>query len=246
MTHRPVLLDALVIARWHTHAFNKVVQNAKKIGVSSYMMRRKYPHKKHHKSFRMNQAIHCILLHGDKTNVDLYKEFGISAPTLLKARRFMAANGWRVPTSSDHTTKLSHTPEQVAERQHTPVGAKPVENVGTLAEEIDRLQREPSQGEEGGQRDDDGKPRHDLIAPEMLDGVAAVLAFGAKKYGERDWEKGLSWGGTLASTMRHLMAWMQREELDEESGLPHLDHAACNIMFLCAFARRGIGTDSRG
>jgi hypothetical protein len=148
---------------------------------------------------------------------------------------------------------LSHTPEQVAERQNTPVVAKPVEETG--AEKAKRVLPKylaairavtDEEKEGGGQRDDDGKPRHDLIAPEMFDGVAAVLAFGVKKYGERDWEKGLQWGNTLASTMRHLMAWMRREELDEESGLPHLDHAACNIMFLCAFARRGTGTDNRG
>ena len=231
---------AKAIAWWHSHPFRTIKKSAEASGMTEWLLRNSYPFV-HHEHFRTGQAIHCLMLYGYKKNASLQQEYGISVPTLRKARRFMEVKGWKIPASSDHTTKLSHTPEQVAERQYTPVVASPNEVGGILIEEIARLQRKG-----GGQRDDDGKPRHDLIAPEMLDGVAAVLACGVKKYGERDWEKGLLWGNTLASTMRHLIAWMQREELDEESGLPHLDHAACNIMFLCAFAHRGIGTDSRG
>lgn len=31
---------------------------------------------------------------------------------------------------------------------------------------------------------------------------------------------------------RHLIAYQEGEELDEESGLPHLWHAACNMAFI--------------
>ena len=251
---------AKAIAWWHSPPFRTIKKSAKASGMTEWLLRNSYPFV-HHEHFRTGQAIHCLMLYGYKKNTSLQQEYGISVPTLRKARQFMEVKGWKIPANSDHTAKLSHTPQPVVEHQDpwftplllTPVVAKPVEETGAerakrvLPKYLAAIQAVTDEEKEGGgQRDDDGKPRHDLIAPEMLDGVAAVLAFGVKKYGERDWEKGLLWGNTLASTMRHLIAWMQREELDEESGLPHLDHAACNIMFLCAFAHRGIGTDSRG
>mgnify|MGYP003151237939 CR=1 FL=1 len=265
-----------VIAYWTRFPYAKTSVVAGACKVDRNLPVRFYPFPRYGVSFRVDQALRWFdencgantRRDKDIGNAALLRRYGFSGGVLADARKirkmaarkrmtveqaatyYKASPEGRVAIDAALSGKpipdVTPTPEQVAVRQDTPVAASPIEHAGDLAEEIARLQREPSQGEEGGQRDNHGKPRHDLIAPEMLDGVAAVLAFGAKKYGERDWEKGLLWGGTLASTMRHLMVWMQREELDEESGLPHLDHAACNIMFLCAFARRGIGTDSRG
>jgi len=96
-----------------------------------------------------------------------------------------------------------------------------------------------------GQKHDVGKPRLDLLSPDALTGVAAVLAFGAAKYGDRNWETGLSWGRVFAAALRHLWAWWAGHEFDTESGLPHIDHAACNLMFLQHMAKRDIGHDDR-
>lgn len=92
---------------------------------------------------------------------------------------------------------------------------------------------------------DAGKPAYDLIAPEFLEGTAAVLSYGAAKYAARNWEKGMSWGRCFAALMRHSWAWWRGEEHDPESGLHHLDHAACCLMFLRAYSARRIGTDDR-
>lgn len=98
---------------------------------------------------------------------------------------------------------------------------------------------------EPGWKMDAGKARIDLIAPEMVYGVASVLAFGAAKYSERNWEKGMSWGRCFGAMMRHLWSWWAGERNDPESGWPHLAHAACCLMFLMAYEARQIGTDDR-
>lgn len=96
-----------------------------------------------------------------------------------------------------------------------------------------------------GRKDDNGKARHDLIPPELPDSVAQVLAFGAVKYGERNWEKGMSWGRPFAALMRHMWAWWRGEKADPETGMSHLWHAACCIAFLIAFEARNVGVDDR-
>lgn len=101
------------------------------------------------------------------------------------------------------------------------------------------------QKSEPGWKLDGGKPRIDLIAPEMLFGTAEILAFGAAKYSVRNWEKGMSWGRCFGALMRHLWAWWAGEQNDRETGKPHLWHASCCLMFLIAYEQRKIGNDDR-
>lgn len=96
-----------------------------------------------------------------------------------------------------------------------------------------------------GRKDDSGKPRYDLLPPELLDGVARVLTFGADKYGERNWEKGMRWGRPFAALMRHMWAWWRGEACDPETGMSHLWHAGCCVAFLMTYEQRRIGTDDR-
>ena len=84
----------------------------------------------------------------------------------------------------------------------------------------------------GAYKKDEDKARFHLIPPESIKGVADVLTFGAKKYGERNWEKGLDSSRIFSAAQRHLWAWWSGEENDHESGLSHLHHAAANVMML--------------
>lgn len=93
---------------------------------------------------------------------------------------------------------------------------------------------------------DEGKPRMDLLPPELLTEVAKVLTFGANKYSERNWEKGMDWGRVYGALQRHLNAWASREGCDKETGFSHLSHAACCIAFLIAYEKRNVGEDTRG
>jgi hypothetical protein len=45
--------------------------------------------------------------------------------------------------------------------------------------------------------------------------------------------------------MRHMWAWWRGEEKDPETGMSHLWHAACCVMFLIAYEARRAGTDNR-
>ena len=102
---------------------------------------------------------------------------------------------------------------------------------------------------------DADKVRMDLLPPELLFAVAEILTFGAKKYADRNWEKGMSWGRVYGALMRHLWAWWGGKgpttksflfgDLDAETGKSHLWHAGCCIAFLIAYEERSIGTDDR-
>lgn len=101
---------------------------------------------------------------------------------------------------------------------------------------------------DNGRKDDVHKLRYDLFTREALDQIAMVLTFGANKYTDRNWEKGISYGRVFGATMRHLWAWWGGETLDKESGISHLAHAGCNIVFLLTYESRGLGKkfDDRG
>jgi len=83
-----------------------------------------------------------------------------------------------------------------------------------------------------GVKHDAGKPPLDLLDPLALEGIAAVLAFGAKKYAAHNWRGGISYSRLIAALMRHLFAIIRGELNDPESGLPHIDHLGCCWMFL--------------
>ena len=83
-----------------------------------------------------------------------------------------------------------------------------------------------------GAKHDKGKTRLSLISPDAEWALGMVLTFGAKKYDDWNWAKGISYGRVYDALRRHLNAWMGGEELDPESGLPHVDHALCGAMFL--------------
>lgn len=80
---------------------------------------------------------------------------------------------------------------------------------------------------------DTGKLRWDLLPIDCIEDVVKILTFGSVKYGPNNWQM-LEEGEEryYAALMRHLSAYRQGEIIDIESGLSHLSHAMCNILFL--------------
>lgn len=93
-----------------------------------------------------------------------------------------------------------------------------------------------------GNKDDGGKVRYELLPPEALEEVAKVLTFGAEKYGERNWELGINYSRVFGALLRHIWAWWNplQPDKDDETGLSHLAHATCCVMFLLTFEQRGM------
>lgn len=92
--------------------------------------------------------------------------------------------------------------------------------------------------------DQDKLPLH-LLSTEAMNQTAAVLKFGAQKYAEHNWRAGFAWSRPLAAAMRHITAFNAGEDKDPESGLSHLAHAACCIMFLLEFEKTHRELDDR-
>ena len=84
-----------------------------------------------------------------------------------------------------------------------------------------------------GIKHDTGKLRYSLLPWFSITAIVKVLEFGAKKYKINSWQ-GLadSEDRYFDAAIRHLLAYRDGEWLDPESGLSHLSHAACNVVFL--------------
>jgi hypothetical protein len=89
------------------------------------------------------------------------------------------------------------------------------------------------------------RPRLDLLPTAPLEEVARVLAHGAEKYGTYNWCNGTRWGRPYRALLSHAWAWWRGEDTDPESGLSHLAHCICNLLFLFEYQRNGWGEDDR-
>lgn len=87
-----------------------------------------------------------------------------------------------------------------------------------------------------GKKLDGGKAAYHLIPPRVLGDLASVLTYGAGKYAPGNWRKvPAARDRYYSAMMRHVEAWRMGQRKDEESGLPHLAHALCCLVFLAAF-----------
>jgi hypothetical protein len=83
-------------------------------------------------------------------------------------------------------------------------------------------------------KSDNGKPKCRLVPSEIVRCIARVREYGLKKYGSAEsWQK-VEVERYQDAMYRHLLAYIENPTgKDEESGLPHLWHIACNVAFLC-------------
>lgn len=96
--------------------------------------------------------------------------------------------------------------------------------------------------EDQSQKKDAGKPPWDLLPFDAVEQVVKVLQFGAAKYAARGWERDpMRRGRAFAAVCRHMVDWWRGQRNDEETGLPVLAHAACEVLFLLAYELRGAG-----
>lgn len=90
--------------------------------------------------------------------------------------------------------------------------------------------------------------RYDLIPAGPLRSLAMHYGIGAEKYTERDaagavvhqgdrnWERGYEWSKSFAALNRHLWQFWDGEDIDEETGSPHIIAVAWHALALAEFA----------
>ena len=135
---------------------------------------------------------------------------------------------------SDEIEIWDHTPHEMtlAGTMGLPPMPKPVKVTDEDYESLDAKENMVKDVVGEAVRADADKLRYDLIPPIPIRGLAEVLTAGSKKYADNNWMRGMKWSRCYASLMRHLQAWYSGEDLDPETGISHLHHAAANIMFL--------------
>lgn len=97
----------------------------------------------------------------------------------------------------------------------------------------------------GAVKHDTSKPRVELLSRPALEGCSRVLEFGANKYAADNWRKGMEWRRVIGALIRHALEFSDGKDIDEESGLPVIDHVMCCAMFLSEFQKRNLGVDDR-
>lgn len=81
---------------------------------------------------------------------------------------------------------------------------------------------------------DAGKPRLTLVPRSIIWDIAAIREYGTSKYKDPNNWKRVEIDRYKDAAYRHFLAYLDdANSVDEESGLPHLWHLACNIAFLC-------------
>lgn len=96
-----------------------------------------------------------------------------------------------------------------------------------------------------GIKHDQDKPDMSLLSSIALVEVSKVMTFGKKKYSAHNWRGGFAWSRPLAAAMRHLVAFIGGEDVDPETGLSHLAHAICCLMFVLEFTFTHKSLDDR-
>lgn len=92
---------------------------------------------------------------------------------------------------------------------------------------------------------DVGKIPWHLLPVESLEEICKVLEFGAKKYAEDNWRLGMSWKRMARAGIGHMFSWLKGEDKDPETGLSHLAHAGCCVLFLLWYEKHKTELDDR-
>lgn len=78
---------------------------------------------------------------------------------------------------------------------------------------------------------DEGKYKASLVFTSLLEEISKVREHGKKEYGSFTLWKEVEPMRWLDAAIRHIRAVMDGEDFDKKSGLLHLAHAECSLMY---------------
>ena len=94
-------------------------------------------------------------------------------------------------------------------------------------------------------KDTKGKAKITLVPMQILTDVAEVREYGVKKYGSVDSWKEVPIEDYRDALFRHLLEYIKDpNSVDNESGIKHYKHIACNRAFICEMENMEDGTRS--
>ena len=86
-------------------------------------------------------------------------------------------------------------------------------------------------------KQDKDKIRLELVPMEILNAIGRVRTYAREKYPDTQSWRTVEKERHVGSLLRHLVAYRQGEDVDQESGLKHLEHLACNLAFILELER---------
>ena len=90
-----------------------------------------------------------------------------------------------------------------------------------------------AKAEEQAVKADAGKLRLTLVPHEVIRAIARVRMYGTEKYGDPENWRRVEVERYRDALLRHTLAYLEDPQgVDEESGLHHWEHMACNIAFI--------------
>lgn len=87
--------------------------------------------------------------------------------------------------------------------------------------------------------------RYDLLPVEPLAAVARHYGVGAEKYEDHNWRRGYEWSKSYSAMMRHANAFWNGEDIDEETGSPHMAAVVFHALALLDFMQNHREYDDR-
>ena len=136
----------------------------------------------------------------------------------------MSVSEWRVPKTFEPAP-----PEPAMTR------AQKLESMTAIGRKVAETAKLTQDKTTGAVKADAAKLRFDLLPVKPIQDLVAVLNYGSGKYADRNWEKGMKWSRCYAALMRHMFSWWGGESSDPETGMSHLAHAACCLVFLMEY-----------
>lgn len=130
-----------------------------------------------------------------------------------------------LPSETKVWNDLNSVPRRITESPIPP--AKPLETID---------------GKTAATKHDGGKTDWSLLPWDAVEEIIKVLQFGAGKYSPWNWAEngGFKFNRLFNSSMRHFVAWFwRREDHDPETGISHMAHLGCNVLFLLHYVLNG-------